>query len=590
MPRAASCRKSTNTAPAAGTSTSRWSTWKGENLSDVIARRAACARARDRRDDPALWHFLEAAHSFETSIDGQPLRSLVHGDLEAPEHPRPRRRSDQGPRLRHREGAVAEPQGHAKRLRHVRVLVARMVRLGRQHRLATSTSGRLACCSTRWSRRAALRRTRHATAGTVNPIASAAVALVWPLPGRSAGDCFEAAGGLRCRIGTATRMRFVRISMSLKAGRLTEAEREGWPKIAHSLRKTSRRRGGLVPGCGAEHDEEATRRTASTPHSRADWRDRSRSGAVPVPLAAPARRARSATACGSLRRAAADCRSRSGPQRVSRRLARRRGSRRTCRRVSSTDWPRPGTSTTALEHGARSEHRRHRSASARWCGKATTLADRVIGNYRTPGADGQGAQWKMAREALAHAASVTPETRPVRASLRYCEGHLHRINGEARKARRSPPRRSTSSPTRSRRFAKPPSCDPNWPDPFLGLMRTFIYGLEDVDRGADALQQAQRLGYTPGDRETVQLADGYRARGDTFARTARTLTGDGAGAAVPDACRGGVSPGDRSLLDGALALATRREACARRSAVSGRWNSASPNSSGRQASPNRTRD
>ena len=56
-------------------------------------------------------------------------------------------------------------------------------------------------------------------------------------------------------------------------------------------------------------------------------------------------------------------------------------------------------------------------------------------------------------------------------------------------------------------------------------MRTFIYGLEDVDRGADALQQAQRLGYTAGDRETVQLADGYRARADTFARTARTLAG-----------------------------------------------------------------
>ena len=56
-------------------------------------------------------------------------------------------------------------------------------------------------------------------------------------------------------------------------------------------------------------------------------------------------------------------------------------------------------------------------------------------------------------------------------------------------------------------------------------MRTFIYGLEDVDRGADALKQAQRLGYTAGDRETVQLADGYRARGDTFARTARTLAG-----------------------------------------------------------------
>jgi len=66
---------------------------------------------------------------------------------------------------------------------------------------------------------------------------------------------------------------------------------------------------------------------------------------------------------------------------------------------------------------------------------------------------------------------------------------------------------------------------PNWPDPFLGLMRTFIVGLEDVDRGADALKQAQRFGYMAGDRETAQLADGYRARGDTLARTARALAG-----------------------------------------------------------------
>jgi hypothetical protein len=66
---------------------------------------------------------------------------------------------------------------------------------------------------------------------------------------------------------------------------------------------------------------------------------------------------------------------------------------------------------------------------------------------------------------------------------------------------------------------------PTWPDPFLGLMRTFIYGLEDVDRGADALKQAQRLGYTAGARETVQLADGYRSRAMAFARMARRLSG-----------------------------------------------------------------
>jgi hypothetical protein len=59
-------------------------------------------------------------------------------------------------------------------------------------------------------------------------------------------------------------------------------------------------------------------------------------------------------------------------------------------------------------------------------------------------------------------------------------------------------------------------------------MRTFIYGLEDLDRGADALKQAQRRGYAAGARDTVQLADGYRSRAMTLARTARTVRGQAA--------------------------------------------------------------
>jgi hypothetical protein len=157
--------------------------------------------------------------------------------------------------------------------------------------------------------------------------------------------------------------------------------------------------------------------------------------------------------------------------------------------------------------------------------QSATLADRVIANYRTPVPTVREPQWTMAREALARAASVAPNDVRVRASLRYCEGHLHRINGEARKARRKTSEAQHEFTDAVIAFREAAELRPNWPDPFLGLMRTFIYGLEDVDRGADALQQAQRLGYAPGDRETVQLADGYRARGDTFVRTARTLTG-----------------------------------------------------------------
>ncbi len=53
----------------------------------------------------------------------------------------------------------------------------------------------------------------------------------------------------------------------------------------------------------------------------------------------------------------------------------------------------------------------------------------------------------------------------------------------------------------------------------------LIYGLESVERGADALDQAQSRGYTLTERETSLLADGYRALGNTLVRNARQLEG-----------------------------------------------------------------
>ena len=118
--------------------------------------------------------------------------------------------------------------------------------------------------------------------------------------------------------------------------------------------------------------------------------------------------------------------------------------------------------------------------------------------------------------------------------LRYCEGHLHRINGEARQGPRQAARRSTSSPMRSRRFARRPALRPNWPDPFLGLARTFIYGIEDIDRGADAMNQAQRLGYRAW-RSGNGAAGRRLSRARRHARRrAATTGGHGAGTRLPD--------------------------------------------------------
>jgi hypothetical protein len=157
--------------------------------------------------------------------------------------------------------------------------------------------------------------------------------------------------------------------------------------------------------------------------------------------------------------------------------------------------------------------------------RSVVLADRVIADYRASVPNVREADWQSARDALARAVAFSPNDSVLRASLRYCEGHLSRINGEAKRARREFPEAQRDLTDAVAAFREAAELRRNWPDPFLGLARTFIYGLQDLDRGADALRQAESFGYMPGERETVQLADGYRVRGDTLMRNARQLSG-----------------------------------------------------------------
>jgi tetratricopeptide (TPR) repeat protein len=156
-------------------------------------------------------------------------------------------------------------------------------------------------------------------------------------------------------------------------------------------------------------------------------------------------------------------------------------------------------------------------------GRAQELAEQVIANYRSSVPSVRERQWRTARANLQMALTLAPTDARLKAMLRYCEGHLHRIDGEAAKRRRETASASRHFTEAVQAFREAAELHPRWPDPFLGLARTFIYGIEDIDRAADALAQAQRHGYTVGDRETAQLADGYRARGENLAQTARQL-------------------------------------------------------------------
>jgi serine/threonine protein kinase len=63
------------------------------------------------------------------------------------------------------------------------------------------------------------------------------------------------------------------------------------------------------------------------------------------------------------------------------------------------------------------------------------------------------------------------------------------------------------------RFAEAARDMPQSPDPHLGLARIYVYSLLSVDNALAEFQNAQRLGYRLGQRETEQQADAFRLRG-----------------------------------------------------------------------------
>jgi serine/threonine protein kinase len=157
--------------------------------------------------------------------------------------------------------------------------------------------------------------------------------------------------------------------------------------------------------------------------------------------------------------------------------------------------------------------------------RTTTLTNRVIATYREGLKVVWEPQWREARDVLARAAAANPDHDAINGALRYTEGHLSRISGDARRAKGDMEGARRDYADAITAFREAAQLRPSWPDPFIGLSRTFIAGLGDVDRGADALAQARRLGYTPGERETAQLAGGYQERGDSLWQNARDLRG-----------------------------------------------------------------
>jgi tetratricopeptide (TPR) repeat protein len=150
--------------------------------------------------------------------------------------------------------------------------------------------------------------------------------------------------------------------------------------------------------------------------------------------------------------------------------------------------------------------------------KFLDAANHVILTYRNNDAQPvYEKDWERARNMAARALAVDPDDMS-RGDLRLAEGHIERINGTAHGS-------LGDLNLAVEKFAEAQRLMPKSPDPELGLARVYIYGLKDPDRGYQALQQAQKLGYHLGNRESAQLADGYRTRADRLWWDSRSVRG-----------------------------------------------------------------
>jgi tetratricopeptide (TPR) repeat protein len=148
--------------------------------------------------------------------------------------------------------------------------------------------------------------------------------------------------------------------------------------------------------------------------------------------------------------------------------------------------------------------------------KFMEAADHVINAYRN-GEPVYEKDWVRARTMAARALAVDPDD-AARGKLRIAEGHLARINATAHPS-------LAEYNLAAEKFTEAQQLMPKSPDPQLGLARVYVYGLKDIDRAYQALQQAGKLGYPMGNRERALLADGYRARGDRTWWDSRNVRG-----------------------------------------------------------------
>ena len=152
-----------------------------------------------------------------------------------------------------------------------------------------------------------------------------------------------------------------------------------------------------------------------------------------------------------------------------------------------------------------------------------THADRVIADFKFDRPTVRERQWQQASAWLGNALRIDPGDSTLLARLRYCEGQLRRIDGEARLRGGKRPDAERLLHEAVLRFEEAARLDRTWPDPWLGLLRTYVHGLDDPSRAVEALNEAERRGYRAGRREFLLLGEAHFARAERAQRECERL-------------------------------------------------------------------
>jgi eukaryotic-like serine/threonine-protein kinase len=155
--------------------------------------------------------------------------------------------------------------------------------------------------------------------------------------------------------------------------------------------------------------------------------------------------------------------------------------------------------------------------------RLTALADTVIADYRREEPTLGPAEWQQAQKAVQWALQLSPRDSTLRAKQLTCDAHVTRH--AARTQPRGSPLARQMYASAIEKFRAAAQIDTDSFDPYLGITRIAVYGLDDVDQAAAAIAEAEKRGYTSGRRERAQLGDGYLRRADRIRRLARTLSG-----------------------------------------------------------------